>query len=298
LIGNNADMSPPLILLTGFLGAGKTTCLQGLLADDRLAKRLPGVLVNDFGALGIDAMLLGNPDHLVSLVDGCLCCSLQDDLLLGVLALLDAGAERIYVEPSGLADPVGILEALAVPDLAQRLSTIVCLTVTRSGSPPVDDPVVIDLWQQQIRLADGVLLTHQESASAPELLQHLDNLRQVGGTGSLVLTSFGKGFPPLLDVWLSEPPPEREAVIGRVQNLGWHASVIHPDPALTSTAFDAWLTSLPETVYRVKGFVWLADTESWWLVQGVGEDRRRYRWSGDPGESGGIVMIGAGKLEV
>lgn len=291
-------MSPPLILLTGFLGAGKTTSLQTLLAADRLAGRTPGILVNDFGALGIDATLLGNPNHLVSLVDGCLCCSLQDDLLLGVLALLDAGADRLYVEPSGLADPVGILEALAVPDLLDRLSTICCIAITAAASPPTPDPAVTELWEQQLRLADLIVLSHCDGgmegiALWPPILA----IQAINTQAPVLPLSHGIGLAMQLDNWLNTPVVSTVTLPGRLQTLGWHATVLTPDPDLTSTNFDAWLQSLPDTIFRVKGFVHLADTHSWWLIQGVGSDRRRYRWPGDPGEARGIVVIGTGKLE-
>lgn len=262
-------MKPPLILLTGFLGAGKTTCLRALLDADRVAGRHPGVLVNDFGALGIDATLLGTPDRLVTLVDGCLCCSLQDDLLLGVLALLEAGADRVYIEPSGLADPVVLLESLLVPDVIARVSQIRVLGIRRTDQPPVQDPAVVELWTAQRLTADCIIPTHREDFAVAEL-------------------------PVLLDALLSSLPdgPRQLTGIGTGHQLSWQATTISLDPALRASDFDAWLIRLPAAVYRIKGFVRFVDLEGWWLVQGVGKDRRRYPWPGDPEPSVGLVLIG------
>lgn len=293
LVTHNADMPIPVCLLTGFLGAGKTTCLRALLAADREAGRQPGLLLNDFGSLGIDAVLLEASAQVVTLVDGCLCCSLQDDLLLGLLALLDAGAEVVYIEPSGLADPVGLLEGLLVPDVLERCGPLQLLGVTAQGTSPVQDPEVARLWAQQLLLADGVLLTHAGERSSMELGEELRQLRQLGIRRPIAPVSHGNGVASIAAAWAAELSQSRGLPVGKVTPLGWQA--IHLQPAMSRAAdFDAWLQGLPEDVFRIKGFVQLDERPEWWVVQGVGRDRRRHPWSGDPGTAAGLILIGPG----
>ena len=96
-----------LTVLTGFLGAGKTTLLNRILNGDHGLR--VAVLVNDFGAVNIDAELVVGveSDDVVSLANGCVCCTIRDDLIEAVLATIDRPEQPEYVllEASGVADP-------------------------------------------------------------------------------------------------------------------------------------------------------------------------------------------------
>ena len=113
-------MPVPILLVTGFLGAGKTTVVNHLLAHAE-GRRIAAV-VNDFGAINIDAELIaGASDGVVSLSNGCICCSLEGDLLRTLATLLrrDPRPEFIVIETSGVADPSDIVRNLMDPaDLA------------------------------------------------------------------------------------------------------------------------------------------------------------------------------------
>ena len=108
----------PVTILTGFLGAGKTTLLNRILNGDhglRLA-----VLVNDFGAINIDAdLVVGVEDDMISLTNGCVCCQIRDDLIESIQELLNGPQqiEYILLEASGIADPAGIFVTFNNPDL-------------------------------------------------------------------------------------------------------------------------------------------------------------------------------------
>ena len=100
----------PVTLLTGFLGAGKTTLLNRILNGNHGLK--VGVLVNDFGAINIDADLIeGIEENTISLTNGCVCCEIRDDLVNSIEQLLKRIEEIDYIilEASGVADPEGIV---------------------------------------------------------------------------------------------------------------------------------------------------------------------------------------------
>ena len=120
----------PVTLLTGFLGAGKTTLLNRILNGDHGLR--VGVLVNDFGAINIDAELVdGVEENTISLTNGCVCCEIRDDLVNSLEQLLTRADAIDYVilEASGVADPEGIVMTFLSPryEGLLRLDSITCI---------------------------------------------------------------------------------------------------------------------------------------------------------------------------
>src|SRR5258708_8285710 len=150
-------MPVPILLVTGFLGAGKTTIVNHLLAHAD-GRRIAAV-VNDFGAINIDAELIaGASDGVVSLSNGCICCSLEGDLLRTLSTLLrrDPRPEYIVIETSGVADPSDILRNLLDPVILREapLETVPCVMGAATPPAALDDA----LMRSQLRVADIVAL--------------------------------------------------------------------------------------------------------------------------------------------
>src|SRR4249920_3771293 len=158
-------MSVPILLVTGFLGAGKTTIMNHLLAHAE-GRRIAAV-VNDFGAINIDAELIaGASDGVVSLSNGCICCSLEGDLLRTLAALLrrDPRPEFIVIETSGIADPSDIVRNLMDPVIWQEapLETVLCVVDATTSAETLNDA----LLRSQLRAADIVALSKVDMADA------------------------------------------------------------------------------------------------------------------------------------
>lgn len=168
----------PTLLVTGALGAGKTTLINALLQVAH-GRRLAAI-VNDFGLINIDEVLLsgtGNPVY--GLKNGCICCSLQGDLLRTIHSVLACGRpiDGIVIEASGVSDPRGIIEALHDPVLrgAIRLDNVV--GVIDAENHDRTDP----LWRAQVVAADFIAITKASHAhvDALQLLQeHLRDLQK------------------------------------------------------------------------------------------------------------------------
>ena len=160
-------MSVPVVLVAGFLGAGKTTVVNHLLAHAE-GRRIAAV-VNDFGAINIDAELItGAADGVVSLSNGCICCSLEGDLLRTLATLLrrDPRPELIVIETSGVADPTDIVRNLMDPVIWREapLETVLCVVDATMPVAMLDDA----LLRSQIRAADVVALSKVDLADAGE----------------------------------------------------------------------------------------------------------------------------------
>src|SRR3954454_12208700 len=137
----------PVTVLTGFLGAGKTTWLNRLLSDPDLADT--AVIINEFGQVPIDHLLVETAsDGVIELSDGCICCTVRGELVDTLAELIDrlqtgriGRLARVIIETTGLADPAPVLQALmAHPVLAQafRLDGVVCVVDAFHGLATLD----------------------------------------------------------------------------------------------------------------------------------------------------------------
>jgi len=112
----------PLLLLTGFLGSGKTTTLGHWLSHTDVPLKRTAVIINDFGSINVDAALLARRQlELRSITGGCVCCQSFEDLVAQVSALADnPDFDLVWIETSGLADPEEVLDHLSAPELQDR----------------------------------------------------------------------------------------------------------------------------------------------------------------------------------
>jgi G3E family GTPase len=168
----------PISVITGFLGSGKTTLLSHLLRDPALART--AVIVNEFGEVGLDHLLVeASEEEVVLLEGGCLCCKVRGDLvrtageLLARRARGEAAFDRIVVETTGLADPAPILQALMTDrEIADRLrldSVIATVDCAAGGATLDAHPQSV----KQAALADRIVLTKTDLADPDALAERL-----------------------------------------------------------------------------------------------------------------------------
>lgn len=164
--GQPPAMPVPVLLVAGALGAGKTTLINALLsADHGLAL---AVVVNDFGAINIDeAILSATGQPVYGLKNGCICCSLQGDLLrtLRLILAVRAAPDAIVIEASGVSDPRGIIAALFDPVLREAVQLDAVVTVIDAEEYDRADA----LWMAQVRAADFVCLAKTGTLPASDL---------------------------------------------------------------------------------------------------------------------------------
>jgi len=295
-----------LTVIGGFLGAGKTTLLNALLRD--AGDRRLAVLVNDFGAINIDAELVQSRDgEMVSLKNGCICCGVAGDFI-GELALLRDRAdppEHVVVEASGVADPGAIVVLGDLPGYRKDAAVVVADAETvREGAA---HDVIGHQILGQLRAADLLVLNKTDLVERDRLAETHAWVRDVvGPSTAIVETSFG-AVP--IDVVLGTRPGASRAsgapdAVGHHAALGDHATHHHP-------AFETWswsgaaaisgaglveaLKALPDGIVRAKGLLHLReDAANRYVLQVVG---RRFsiqadRPWGDEAPASQLVVIG------
>lgn len=151
----------PVTLLTGFLGAGKTTLLNRILNGDHGLR--VGVLVNDFGAINIDAELVdGVEENTINLTNGCICCEIRDDLVESLEQLLtrEQAVDYVLLEASGVSDPGSITTTFLNPRYEKllRLDSITCVVDAEGIFKHGDNEDLNFLKIRQIGYADMVIL--------------------------------------------------------------------------------------------------------------------------------------------
>ncbi|KWV53310.1 GTPase [Bradyrhizobium macuxiense] len=219
-------MPVPILLVAGFLGAGKTTVVNHLLAHAQ-GRRIAAV-VNDFGAVNIDAELIaGASDGVVSLSNGCICCTLEGDLLRTLATLLrrDPRPEFIVIETSGVADPSDIVRNLMDPVVWKEapLETVLCVVDATQPAARLDDA----LLRSQLRAADVVALSKADLASAEQRAQVRDSIRAIRPAAVVVDAINGEVpsallFPADLDrVPMPRETESRRPAVDRFETLSW-----------------------------------------------------------------------------
>src|SRR5208283_1037926 len=179
----------PITILSGFLGAGKTTLLNRILTENHGLRA--GVLVNDFGAINIDAdLVVGVDNNMISLANGCVCCQIRDDLIESVVALLarPEGIGYILLEASGVADPGGIFATFSDANLRDRirLDSVICVVDADQVFAHPEYPPLMELKLHQVGFADMLILNKVDLAGPDQVAkvrawldEHFNRLRIV-----------------------------------------------------------------------------------------------------------------------
>jgi G3E family GTPase len=209
----------PVTILTGFLGAGKTTLLNHILTNQQGLKT--AVLVNEFGEIGIDNdLVVATGDDMVELSNGCICCSINGELLEAVYRILDRPepVDYLVVETTGLADPLPVAMTFLGSDLreATRLDSIITLVDAENFS---DELLQGEVARAQIVYGDMLLLNKCDLVAEERLAELETRLRQIKADARILRAVKGEVPLPLL---LSVGLFESDKVV---------AEQISPDPA-------------------------------------------------------------------
>ncbi|OED48468.1 cobalamin biosynthesis protein CobW [Rhodobacteraceae bacterium (ex Bugula neritina AB1)] len=234
----------PVTIVGGYLGAGKTTLINRLLAEDHGLKL--AVIVNDFGAINIDDALIQDAEGgKIALTNGCVCCTMDDDLSFALREILNRPdrPDHVIIEASGISDPIAIAKSV-LNEGGLSYGGIVSLVDAENAEALLNDPLVAPQAEQQIRAADLVIAT-----KCDELTAELSALLAKAGARTPTALNDSPVAELLFDV---VPLPKGRAVAAHPAYTTWqHRS----RTVLDRRALGDKLAERPTGLYRMKGFV-------------------------------------------
>ena len=328
----------PATVITGFLGAGKTTLLRHLL--EQAGRRRIAVIVNEYGELGIDGETLracGIPGcaetDIVELANGCLCCTVADEFLPAMEALIDRAQppEHIVIETSGLALPKPLLKAFGWPAVRARVTVDGVIAVVDGPAVAAgrfaDDPTAVaaqrgadnlidhdnplaEVYEDQLQAADLVVLNKADLLDDATLARlQAEIAAKLVRAVKLVPARQGWLDPAVLlglgvaaEDDLAARPSHHDALDGAHEHDDFESFVVDvpefaaPGPLLERLA----VATAAHDILRLKGFVALRDKAMRLAVQGVGPRLHHYfdrSWPAGARRQGRIVVIGRRGLD-
>jgi cobalamin biosynthesis protein CobW len=322
----------PCTIVTGFLGAGKTTLIRHVLANAR-GRRL-AVIVNEFGDVGIDGEILKGcgddacpEENIVELANGCLCCTVADEFVPALDLILNRqpAVEHIVIETSGLALPKPLVQAFHWPAIKSRVTVdgvvalvdgaaladgrvandLAALQRQRAGDAALDhDNPIEEVFEDQIACADLVVLNKRDLVSARDAAHATTRIAQaLPRAVKIVSVADGKVDPAVL---LGLGIATEDDIENRRTHHDLELDHDHDD-------FASFVVAVPEIadpallaqriaraaegfdVLRMKGFVAVAGKPMRLLVQAVGarvSHQYDRAWSADETRVGRLVVIG------
>ena len=327
----------PATVITGFLGAGKTTLIRHLLQNAK-GRRL-ALIINEFGDVGVDGELVKGcndeacpEDDIVELANGCICCTVADDFLPTMMKLLDRPnpPEHIIIETSGLALPKPLVKAFQWPDIRTRATVdgVVALidadavaagrfatdeealAAARAADPTLDhDSPLEELFEEQLGCADMVVLNKTDLVSAKALA---DVEKQVGAETrpgvKIVRADHGAvDIAALLGI-TAAAEDDLDSRKSHIDDGEEHDHDDFDSFVLNGgdvTNLDALLAKMAEViaahdVLRIKGMVAVAGKPSRLVIQAVGPRIQHFydrAWKGDEACKTSLVVIGQKGLD-
>ncbi len=331
-------MKIPTTVITGFLGAGKTTLIRHIL--EHAGGRRIALIINEFGDLGIDRDIVNGcgikgctADDVVELANGCICCTVADDFLPVMEALLERETppDHIVIETSGLALPKPLIRAFNWPEIKTRVSVdgviaVVDAPALAAGQFAGDEVAVQaqreadenlnhenpleELFTDQIMAADLVLLNKADTLGEGDAERLVTQMEKTLRPGVHVLpTSHGHvgidiilGLGAAAEETLESRPSHHEGEDHDHDHDDFESFVVEVPTQSDPAALETVLKDLSKqhAILRIKGFVAVENKPARHVVQGVGVRFSRYYdrpWDADEDRQGRLVVIGRAGLD-
>ena len=245
-------------ILSGFLGSGKTTLLKQLIEEDKKLGKKVAVMMNELGKVSIDSNEVEEDVALKEMLDGCVCCTLSDKLESNLQEILFvSNPDVIYIETTGAAHPIEVLDAIMSPLFAGKITVKGIITVVDGArwlQRKMYSPQIQQLIIEQVRHADMILINKVSDLTDMEQLQISNELSNLNPSVMPIFTNFSKVSYQL--VQNLQLQVKQEAVkLDVKKSLKLSTFVYTFKNTIDEDAFTEFLRGLPESIYRMKGYI-------------------------------------------
>ena len=273
-------MRTPISIITGYLGAGKTTLIKNILAN---ADRKIAIIMNEFGEINIDSKIIkGKNINIAELSGGCVCCSLTGEFELAAKELIKKyKPDIIIVETTGLAEPDALIFDIEneLPEL--KLDSIISIVDSDNFFKyPIGKTGKI-----QIEMADIILLNKVDVAQKKEIDKLENEIRRINNRANIVETKFARISNDVLFGIYSKQEIKKEFEHDHLNKIGFFS--FESEKSFDKKKFERLLKALPREIYRLKGFVNLDN--NYYLVNYVAQKYSLDKFKADKTQ---LVFIG------
>lgn len=266
-----------IVILGGFLGGGKTTTLNNLIKQAIKHELKPAIIMNDFGKASVDRFLVDQKVPMDEIIEGCICCAMKGDVSRQLHQIyLDYQPDVVFVECSGIAEPQSVIDACLTPALTP-ISTIQAVIGVIDASLyakletyPGD---MQKLYYEQLAHCSHLFINKIDCCETEAVAKIYSDLNILNPEAEITIGSYGHIES---DLFKQKEMKKREAIEDNVSSCNTsqyrhHDGIGHRyfefDSAIALEQLVGWLEKLPQSIYRVKGFMRFKEHPETQLVQ-------------------------------
>lgn len=248
-------------LFSGFLGSGKTSMLTDVIRQLKEKNLKPAVIMNELGKLPFDSQAVEKDIPLKEMLEGCICCSGAEKTEAQIQSLLlDSDFDVLIIETTGAAHPVEALDAVYSPLFADKLNVKGIITVADSKlwlHRETLTPQVRSLFMEQIRHAHLLLANKTDLLTEAEQGQVVYELQGLNPHAFILQTTNGRVPLHLLEGLKATAQADKADIVkAPIASMQLGSRLVEfTDMEFTQEQFEDWVRTLPETIYRMKGYV-------------------------------------------
>lgn len=248
----------PVYIVSGFLGAGKTSFLKNWILREKELQHTPAILMNELGNVSIDSDEVEEGVPLKELLGGCICCTIQEKLEAQLQELLFGEPfDSLLIETTGAAHPVEVIDSILSPLFADRFDMRGVVTVvdgTRFLERSTLSIQVQQLYLEQIRHGDLIVVNKSDQLTDSMQAELSQSLQAINSLSPILFTTYSKVPSKYIDQLTFDPKSKNTSL--HVENTLRIQSMVYTfEGSVDLEEFESFLRELPDSIYRMKGYI-------------------------------------------